>query len=269
MKKWLAMALLLLAPALRAGDVALYYLNNAALDWEGSGYRDNSTGGWEIKDKPQGPAFALRWKQSLTRDLDAQIFYVRNKPYYSFENGADGLAALNEQQTGETRIAMNEINIDVRRPLEDSKFGVLAGGQGISEIFNRKDISYWGTPDTSTAREALCALGGYLGVYTAGLPAKNRGFYWDMDFSIGHYFWTHNAIKDYGGSMHSNGFFYAARLEAGWQIGRMRLGAGWIRQEMEIIVPAGKELPISKATASLPDNKTDFSSPFISLTYVY
>jgi len=150
MKKWLAMALLLLAPALRAGDVALYYLNNAALDWEGSGYRDNSTGGWEIKDKPQGPAFALRWKQSLTRDLDAQIFYVRNKPYYSFENGADGLAALNEQQTGETRIAMNEINIDVRRPLEDSKFGVLAGGQGISEIFNRKDISYWGTPDPST-----------------------------------------------------------------------------------------------------------------------
>jgi hypothetical protein len=37
---------------------------------------------------------------------------------------------------------------------------------------------------------------------------------------------------------------------------------------LEIIVPAGKALP-NGATASLPDNKTDFSSPFISVTYAY
>jgi hypothetical protein len=118
-------------------------------------------------------------------------------------------------------------------------------------------------------REALGALGGYIGVYTLGLPpAKGRGYYWDMESFIGHYFWTQNTVKDYEGSMHRNGFFYAARLEAGWQAGQMRLGAGWLRQELEIIVPAGKALP-NGATASLPDNKTDFSSPFISVTYAY
>jgi hypothetical protein len=60
-----------------------------------------------------------------------------------------------------------------------------------------------------------------------------------------------------------------ARLEAGWQLGRMRLGAGWMRQELEIVVPgAGRSLP-SGATASLPDNKTDYSSLFVSVTYVH
>jgi hypothetical protein len=268
MKKWLVIVPVLLAPTLRAGEAALYYMNNAALEWEGTGARQTPSG-WELKAKPQGNAIGLRWRQSVAEDLDVQVFCLANKPYYFFENGNTS-SNPSLQQRGQTRIALQEVSADLRRPLEDSSaVGVLAGIQGVREVFKRKDISFWNVPDPSTVREALSAMGGYVGVYSLRLPSGSRGLFWDADVSIGHYFWARNTCKTEGGSVRGEGYFYMARLEAGWRFGPMRFGAGWIRQSLTINVPgAGKSLP-GGAAASLPDNKTDFSSPFVSVTYAY
>ena len=47
-----------------------------------------------------------------------------------------------------------------------------------------------------------------------------------------------------------------------------KLAVGQIRQMVEITVPGGKTLPTG-AAASLPINKIDFDSPFLSVTYAY
>lgn len=255
----------LFASRLSAGELSLYYLYNAMLEYEGTGYRQFDQG-WELKVKPNSDAKAVRWRNSLSKDLTLQVFYVGNRPFFGQEDGNAASAII--RQTGETKMAIQSLMADLRCPWENSSIGVLAGLQGARTSFERKDIVFNQVPEPNKAREIISALGLYLGFY-GGHPAKEeRTFYWDWDATIGHFFWTRNTMKTEGGSINRNGLSYTFRLEGGYRLGRWRMGAGYFRQLLEIMVPGGKTLP-SGAAVSFPVNKMDFFSPFVILSYGY
>jgi hypothetical protein len=254
-----------ISPSLRAGDVSLYYLYNALAEYEGTGYRTFDQG-WELKVKPKRDAAALRWRHALSDGLALQVFYLGNRAFFDREDGNAASALL--RQTGQTRLQIHSLMADLRRPLEGSSAGVLAGVHGAREVFERKDIVFNQVPETGQARETLSALGAYAGFYGGRRPGRGRGFVWDWEASIGHFFLTRNAVRTDGGSIGRDGYSYTFRAEAGYQKGNWGLAVGYFRQLLQIMVPGGKTFP-GGAAASLPINKTDVFSPFVSLTYAY
>jgi hypothetical protein len=246
---------------LAAGELALYHLNNASLEYEGTGFRQVDEG-WELKVKPRGTGEGLRWRHSLSPDSAVQLQYWRNNAFYAREDGNIKTDAL--RQNGDTRLSVQALMADLRRPLAESRWEVFVGIQGVHEIFHRKAIIFNLAPEPNQAKEVLSAAGAYIGFHRG---SQDR-FFWDGEASIGHLFLTRNRQSVEGGSIHRSGYAYSFRLEAGYQRNRWRLGLGFVRHLFQIMVPGGKSLP-SGAAASLPINKTDFYSPVVAVTYVY
>lgn len=261
MKRAILLAALAAAP-LHADEAAVYFLDNLAVQYEGTGYRETMSG-WELKVKPQGAGQGLRWRRGA---FQAQAW--RNNPYFSWEDGNSAGTVM--RQTGQTRLAVNVLAADLRLPLAASGVEAVAGVLGLHATFDRKDVVFNTVPDDAGAQESLSALGPVLGFHASRRKAlKGRWALWaDGEFLVGQFLWTRNRQKTDGGSIHRDGFSYMIRAEAGAAVGRWRLGAGLVRQMHEILVPGGKGLP-NGAAASLPINKIDFQSPFVSVSYDY
>jgi hypothetical protein len=249
--------LLLLLPSLsHAGELSLYFLNNLAVQYEGTGFRERPAG-WELKVKPQGVGQGLRWRQGRL-----QVQAWRNNPYYSWEDGNSAGAV--ERQTGQTRLSVQSLTADLRLPVSGRRWGMSAGLQAVTMRFDRKRTFFNGFPDPDS-QERVSAGGVVLGLH-GGNPGPR--WWWDGEFLTGHFFWTQNALRSGGGSIRRDGFSYVMRIEGGWRSDRCRVGVGLLRQMFEVLVPGGKRLPAGSA-ASLPINKIDFESPFVSVSWIY
>jgi len=262
MKIFCALSLLLVSVApLRAGEIALYGLPKAQVEYEGTGHRQYASG-WELKVKPETPAAGLRWRQPLTEKLSLQAQYWLNRPAFNREDGNSQSTSL--RQTGQTRLAVQNFVVDLRRPLEGTPVEVVAGLQGACETFTRRDIVFNGAAETGRPVERLWGAGAVIGLH----GGRAGRLYYDWEALLGHLFFTGNSQEINGGSIHRDGYTYLLRLEGGVRLKDWRLGAGFVRQLLQIQAPGGKSLP-SGATTSFPINKTDFFSPFIAVTYDY
>lgn len=243
----------------KAGELALYYIPQAHLQYEGTGFREVS-GGWEIKVKPVNGALGLRYRTPLTDLTSLQIQYWLDKTSFMKEfNTTEG-----EQQEAQTRMTLNNLMIDLQYPLAHSAWKAVAGLQGVHHTFYRKDSIFRGVQEKGQVLEILKAAGVYIGLSRSAL---NR-FYWDAEATIGHLFFTRNTQRTDRGSIHSNGYTYHFRIELGYQKNPLRIGLGFLRQMIQIQVPGGKALP-NGAAASSPINKLDFFGPFLTAAYVY
>jgi hypothetical protein len=266
--KWALSGLLLLGfVPLRADEFSFYFLSNLAVQYEGTGFRQSSEG-WELKVKPQDVGSGFRWRRSLPRDWALQTQYWRNNSHYSWEDGNSVSDTL--RQTGETRLSVQTLMTDLRRPLADSSASeAVVGLQGVAESFHRKNILFNGRPEAGRPLERLYAAGAYMGFHRGGHRALGRGFLvWDWEATLGHFFVTKNRQNVQGGSIRSNGYSYGFRAEGGYEKGGWRATAGFVRHMFQITVPGGRSLATG-AAASLPINKIDFASPFFTLGYVF
>jgi hypothetical protein len=252
--------LILLSPALAAaGEGSFYFLNNLAVQYEGTGFRQVPSG-WELKVKPQGTGEGFRWRGGRW-----QAQYWRNNPYFSFENGNSATPTL--QQRGQTRLSFDTLVLDGRLPLAGCAVEAVAGLQGTRVLFEREKIQFQLVPEAASARERLTALGPTLGLHGAAENPFGKWALWaDGEILATHYFWTRNRLRAEGGGLHRDGYGYLFRAEAGLRRGAFRIGVGVVRQATEIVVPGGLALP-GGAAASLPVNHVDFESPFVSLTW--
>jgi hypothetical protein len=244
------------------------YLHNAAVEYEGTGFREHPQG-WELKVKPQSPAIAVRWRKDVARDLAVQTFYLHNKPYYSWE---DGNAGSVDRQSGETRFSVHTLMVDLRRPFAGSSFGMMAGLMGARQTFERKNIINGGVPAPESlidpVKESLTAAGAYVGVH-GGTPRDARGWsYWSGEASIGHFLHTRNTQRSEGATHRRWGECYTLRWEGGVRSGNWRWGLGYLRQELGVKVPGGRALP-NGAAVSFPVNKTNFQGAYLAVTYVH
>lgn len=258
-RTFLPLLLFLAFPVLtHAGELSVYYLNNLAVQYEGTGFRQTQAG-WEVKVKPQAGGQGLRWRQGAF-----QLQYWRNNPHFSTEGGNGGL------QLGRTLLAADVALADVRLPLAGSVVEAVAGLSGARFRLDRKDVSFNGVNDPAGARETLTAAGPVLGFHgRAGEPRPGAWTFWaDGEILIGHYLWTRNRLRVDGGNLSRSGFSYLFRAEAGLRRGPWRVGLGLLRQMHEVVVPGGRTLPNGGAV-SLPVNKVDFGSPFVSVTYEF
>lgn len=253
----------LAATPVAAGQVSVYYLPENQVEYEGLGYRTFDQG-HDIKLKPHGSGMGLRWRHELAGKWTAQMQYWRNNPFFAREDG-NARDALN-RQTGQTRIAVQNFMADVGRPLHGSRVAAVAGLQGVHQTLDRRDIVFNGAPEPGSSRENLEAAGAYFGFRRADEGSKR--FYGEWEFLIGHFFKTRNSQTTGGGSVRREGYSYTVRLEAGCRLERWKLGLGFVRHTLQVHVPGGATFP-SGAARSFPINKTDFFSPFLSLTYVY
>lgn len=256
----LLIPLISVAALCRADETSFYFLHNLAVQYEGTGYRQTPSG-WELKVKPQGQGQGLRWRRGA---LQAQ--YWRNNPYFSWEDGNAADAVM--RQTGQTRMALNALVVDGRFPLMGSRVEAVAGALGLHAVMDRRDVVFNTVLDAGETRESISALGPVLGFHTGGRKElRGRWALWaDGEILAGQFLWTRNRQKADGGSISRDGFSYLFRAEAGLAAGRWRLGAGLVRHMHEVLVPGGKSRPNGGA-ASLPINKFDFASPFLSLSY--
>jgi hypothetical protein len=261
MKRTLLLALLLPAAA-RADELSVYYLSNLAVQYEGTGFRE-SPGGWELKVKPKAGGQGLRWRHGR-----GQVQYWRNDPYYSSEAGNS--ASLTLHQYGETLYGYQTLVADLRLPLAGSALEAVGGAQGTRVVFKRKAVVFKDVPTDETPTEVLEALGPVVGLHAeAEKPLRGAWGLWaDGEILTGHFFWTRNRQKSFGGSLHRDGYSYIFRAEAGVRCGGLRLGLGLARQAAEIVVPGGRALPNGGA-ASLPINQNDFDGSFISVSWVW
>jgi hypothetical protein len=137
------LVLLLLPAAARAGELAVYYLPENQVEYEGLGHRAFDQG-WDVKLKPRGAGGGLRWRHALAGKWTAQAQYWRNAAFFAREDG-NARDALN-RQTGQTRIAVQNFMADVGRPLLGSRVEAAAGLQGVHQTLNRRDIVFNGAP---------------------------------------------------------------------------------------------------------------------------
>ncbi len=259
---------------LRAGQLSLYYSPTARVEYEGTGYRQVDSG-WELKTKPLKTGQGLRWRHEFSDSLALQISHWRNDPTFFSEDGNTQGGPM--RQTGQTKLALNNFFVDLRRPLFDSAIEAVGGMQGAHVSLRRKSIVFNLASESGSPRETLSALGPYIGFHGSGYaPSRlverdggsSKVFYWDWELTLGHFFWTQNTQKTDGGSIHRGGYSYNFRIEGGWRRGNWGLGVGYAKQMLEITVPGGKALPTG-AAASLPINKFDFASPFVTVNYEY
>lgn len=255
--KYFAYLLLTLAlpSCLRAGEVAIYYLPQAQLQYEGSGFREQQAG-WTFKVKPENPALGLRWRHEVSPKAAWQTQYLQNAPKFYPSVGS---------QTGQMRLALTQVMTDFRTPIANSNAEAIIGVQGAWASLEQKEIIFNGAPEAATPLERMRAAGGYIGVHAG---RAHEHFFWDGEFTIGHYFTTHNSLKAAGGAITRYGYSYWFRAEAGYKSGAWRLGLAYLRGLVRIDVPGGKTLP-GGATASMPINKFDFFSPAIAISYAY
>ncbi len=255
-------ALCFFAPTLRAGELALYYLPGAQVEYEGTGFRQVPSG-WELKVKPRSAGAGLRWRHALGRDVDFQAQFWRNQAFFAREDGNSASGTL--RQTGQTRLTLNHLMADLRHPLWNSPVRAVLGAQGLHETFERRDVLFHGAPQPGGATEALDAAGAYMGFEGS---ASRASWYGSWEVLLGHLFLTSNRQQTGGGSIRRDGYTYMFRLEAGWRKGPWRAGVGYVRQLFQVLVPGGKTFGTG-AAASLPINKTDFFSPLLAVSYEY
>ncbi|MBL0349235.1 MAG: hypothetical protein IPP68_02520 [Elusimicrobia bacterium] len=267
MKSFLAAAVFWVAAGARAGEWSVQYLPQVRTEYEGTGFRQVPNG-WELKVKPWTPAGGLRWQQPLAPKLSLQAQYWVNRSAYFKEDGNTQLGPL--RQTGLTRQSIQSLWVDVRRPLAGSAVEAVGGVHGVYQSFRRKDIVFNGAADPSSTLDTQSGLGAHLGVHFGRLlpPEERRGYFWDGELLLGRLLWTRNNRRTEGGGIHSGGYTYSFRLEAGRAVGPLRLSLGYARQMYEILVPGGRALP-SGAAGSLPINKTDFFGPYLSVGWAY
>ncbi|HOW27849.1 MAG TPA: hypothetical protein PK876_05050 [Elusimicrobiota bacterium] len=257
----------LLAPAVRAGQMSVYYSPSAQVEYEGTGYRSTAQG-WELKVKPLSAATGFVWDHDLTKGRSLNIQYWRNESYYHREDGNALSATL--RQTGLTRLAFHNVLAGLRVPVKERRLAASLGLQGVRETFDRTGFVFNGNATGETACSSLGGIGACLGLHggSKGVEPKKCAFYSDWDLMFGHLFLTTGRPRAEGGSIHRDGYTYTFRLEAGVSSPRWRCGLSYVRQLFQVQFPGGASLP-SGAAASLPINKTDFFGPFLNLSYVY
>jgi hypothetical protein len=266
-KSWRAdlralIVLLFAAAPAAAGELALYYLPGAQVEYEGTGFRQVHSG-WELKVKPKSAAAGLRWRHPLRDDLAVETQFWRNQAFFAREDGNSVSATL--RQTGQTRLTLNHLMADLRHPLLGGSLEAVLGAQGVHETFERRDVVFHAAAQPGAVTEALDAAGAYIGFHAS--RAKGR-WYADGELLLGHLFLTGNRQSTGGGSIRRDGYTYMFRAEAGYRRGRWRAGVGYVRQMLEVLVPGGKTFGTG-AAASLPINKTDFFSPALTVAYEY
>jgi hypothetical protein len=257
MKRLAALMLCLSSIPLHAGNLSIYWLNNLAVQYEGTGYRETQSG-WELKVKPQSVGQGVRW-----RGERIQIQAWRNNDYFCWEDG-NSVSPL-VRQTGQTRLTFRTIQADVRLPLAGSSVEATGGLILTDADFNRKDVMYGGVV-VAGAREHLSAVGPSMGVHASTVRSVGRWALWaDGEISMVRFLWSRNRLETNGGSIARGGFAYTMRGEIGLKRGAWSVSVGVVRQMHEILVPGGRGFS-NGAAASLPINKIDFESPFISLS---
>ncbi|HRY28795.1 MAG TPA: hypothetical protein P5079_02020 [Elusimicrobiota bacterium] len=265
-KKTLVAAWVMVPGIAVAGEISLMYLPQSQIEYEGTGYRRFDEG-WELKVKPQSAAAGFLWRHPLSDRWDLQAQFWRNQSFFAREDGNAKSDLM--RQTGQTELTVNNLILDVRRPLAGSSVRAVAGLQGVYENFHRKEILFNAVPEAGDSRENLSAAGAVLGFAGASPDSTDRNrFYCGWEALFGHFFYTRTSHAIDGGSIHRDGYSYALRLETGYQMRKWRLGAGFVRQLIQVQVPGGRTFP-GGAAASLPINKTDFFGLFLALSHVY
>jgi len=266
----LSASFFLWGPFGRAGELSLQIVPQARVEYEGTGYREEQSG-WELKVKPWTSAGGVRWRTDLSPQWGFQVQYWRNRPAYfaQFDNNAGGT----QDQTGQMRLAIQSLWLDLRHPLAGSTVEAVAGINGLYQTLRQKNMVYNQTPEPGSSVDKQSGLGAHLGVHGKGqghAMSWGPALFWDGELLFGHYFLTHNTLPTDGGSIHQGGYSYNARLEGGLAWTRWRLSLGYTRQMYELFVPGGRRFaPGSKATASLPINKDDFFGTFLALGWTY
>ncbi len=248
-------ALCFFAPALQAGELALYYLPGAQVEYEGTGFRQVPSG-WELKVKPRSAGAGLRWRHALGRDVDFQTQFWRNQAFFAREDG--NAASGTRRQTGQTRLTLNHLMADLRHPLWNSPVQAVLGAQGLHETFERRDVTFNGTPQPANATEALDAAGAYMGFEGS---ASRASWYGSWEVLLGHLFLTSNRQQTGGGSIRGTG----TRTCSVWRLdgGRAPGGPGWgtsassSRCWCRAARPSGPARPLP-----CPSTRRIFSVPF-------
>jgi hypothetical protein len=252
-----------------AGDLSLYGLPQARVEYEGTGFRQVPNG-WELKVKPHTPALGLRWRETFSPRLALQAQYWVNRTHANQEKGNTQAGPLT--QTGQTRMFVNSLWLDLRVPLAGSRVEAVGGVNGLYESFRRKDIVFNLVPQEGTFLETHAALGVHVGFHAGSAtpaPEEPGGrFFWDGEILFGNFLWTRNTLRADGGSIRRGGYSYLARGELGWARGPWRWTAGYTRHLYETLVPGGRTAS-GGAAVSLPINKTDFYGPFLGVGYAY
>lgn len=256
----------------RAGELSVQIIPQARVEYEGTGYREVPSG-WELKVKPWTPAGGIRWRTDVSHQLGFQVQYWRNRPAYfaEFGNSAGG----NQDQTGQMRLAVQSLWVDLRHPLAGSSVEAVVGVNGLYQTLRQKDVVFHGTPEAGSSLDTQMGAGVHLGFHGKGLgrPMKwGPALFWDGELLIGHYVLTRNTLTTDGGSIHRGGYSYNMRLEWGLAWSRWRLSLGYTRQMYELLVPGGRRFTAGadqSATASLPINKDDFFGTFLALGWTY
>lgn len=266
-----ASAALIFVGVAYGGEISLQWVPQARIEYEGTGYREVPNG-WELKVKPWNPAGGLRWREDLSSLWAIQTQYWMNRASYAHEFGNS--AGGDNDQKGQTKLALHSLWIDARRALAGSPVEAVFGLNGVRQSFDRKDIVFRGASEPNTAHEVHTALGGHVGFHGQGRgrPDHPRGGpFWDGELLLGHYFWTHNTLTSDQGGIQRGGYSYSFRLETGWARGSSRWSVGYTRQLYEILVPGGRRVTpgTESATASLPINKTDLFGFFLAYTRMY
>lgn len=262
-----ALGVVLVSGGLRAGEWTVQWVPQARVEYEGTGFRETPNG-WELKVKPWTPAGGLRWRQSLSPRLTAQVQYWANRPAYFYEIGNSSTPVLN--QIGQTRQSVQALWVDLRRPLAGSGVEAVGGVHGVYQSFRRKNIVFNSVPEPESTLDTQTGLGVHMGV-ALGSPrglSTDRRWFWEGEFLLGRLLWTKNNRRVEGGSIRWGGYTYSFRWEVGRTWGRTRWGVGYTRQLYEIFVPGGRSLS-GGAAGSLPINKTDFFGPYFSLGWVW
>lgn len=257
---------------MRAGELSLQILPQARVEYEGTGYREVPNG-WELKVKPWSSAGGVRWRTELSPTWGFQMQYWKNNPAYFAEFGNS--AGAGQEQTGQMKLALQSLWVDLRRPLAGSPVEVVFGVNGLYSTLRQKDVVFRGTPEPGSSLETQTGLGGHVGFHGKGQGhARGRGpsMFWDGELLFGHYFLTRNTLTSDDGSIHQGGYTYHMRGEGGLAWSRWKVSLGYTRQLYEILVPGGRRFTpgaSESATASLPINKIDMFGPFFALGWTY
>lgn len=264
--------LIFFVPLLRSGELSVQLIPQARVEYEGTGFRE-APNGWELKVKPWSPAGGIRWRTELSPLWGFQAQYWKNRPAYfaEFGNSAGG----DKNQTGQMKLSMQSLWVDLRHPLSGSPVEAVFGVNGLYQTIRQKDVVFLGNPEPGSSLETQTGLGAHLGFHGKGLGrplAWGPSLFWDGELLLGHYFFTHNTLTSDEGSIHRGGYTYNIRLEGGLAWSRWRFSFGYTRQLYEILVPGGRRFTpgaAESATASLPINKVDLFGPYLALGWTY
>jgi hypothetical protein len=93
-----------------------------------------------------------------------------------------------QDQQGQTKLALQSLWVDLRRPLAGSPVEVVFGVNGLYQTIRQKDVVFWGVPEPVRPIEIQTGLGGHMGFHGKGLGrpmARGPSLFWDGELLLG------------------------------------------------------------------------------------